>query len=177
MCYLTSSNYVYLCNYSSISQTVFCIYQKSLTYSTNQKFEHSFSWEEMRLCAQTSTDTVCEMQILLYHYNSNNILSWHSIEQREGKKTPPDSVFHPLLSMLHRCALNSYTQVLMNGNSSTSRISVQIFSIVNLNMIYLHCQVQICVQIGSTTCVPVSTSSIQKTSYKLAALTRWRNVK
>ncbi|MEQ2210030.1 hypothetical protein XENOCAPTIV_007446 [Xenoophorus captivus] len=42
----------------------------------------------------------------------------------------------------------------MNGNFTTSRVSVQIFSFVNLNIIYLHCQVQICVQIGSNTCVP-----------------------
>ncbi len=55
------------------------------------------------------------------------------------------------------CSLNPYTKVLVNGNSSTSRVSVQIFSIVNLNVIYLHCQVQICAQIGSDTCVPVST--------------------
>lgn len=46
----------------------------------------------------------------------------------------------------------------MNGNSSTSQVSVQIFSFVNLNVIYLHCQVHICVEIGSDTCVPVSTS-------------------
>ncbi|XP_062289704.1 uromodulin-like 1 [Scomber scombrus] len=61
----------------------------------------------------------------------------------------------------NRCSLNTYTQVLMNGNSSTSRVSVQIFSIVKLNMIYLHCQVQVCVQIGSATCVP---DCVQRTS-------------
>ncbi|XP_054481207.1 uromodulin-like 1 [Anoplopoma fimbria] len=52
------------------------------------------------------------------------------------------------------CSLNPYTTVLMNGNSTTSRVSVQIFSIVNLDVIYLHCLVQICVEIGSDTCVP-----------------------
>ncbi|KAG7222808.1 hypothetical protein INR49_016060 [Caranx melampygus] len=52
------------------------------------------------------------------------------------------------------CSLNAYTKVLMNGNSSTSQVSVQIFSFVNLNVIYLHCQVHICVEIGSDTCVP-----------------------
>lgn len=46
----------------------------------------------------------------------------------------------------------------MNGNSSKSLVSVQIFSLVHLNVIYLHCQVQICVQIGSDTCAIVSTS-------------------
>ncbi|XP_032433097.1 uromodulin-like 1 [Xiphophorus hellerii] len=52
------------------------------------------------------------------------------------------------------CPLNVFTKVLMNGNSTTSRVSVQIFSFVNLNVIYLHCKVQICVQVGSNTCVP-----------------------
>lgn len=59
---------------------------------------------------------------------------------------------------LHSCSLNTYTKVLTNGNSSTSRVSVQIFSIVNMNVIYLHCQVQICAQIGSDSCVPVGIS-------------------
>nr|XP_061801584.1 uromodulin-like 1 [Nerophis lumbriciformis] len=61
----------------------------------------------------------------------------------------------------NRCALNMYTVVLMNGNSSTSRVSVQIFSFVDVNLIYLHCHVQICMQIGSDTCVP---DCMQRTS-------------
>lgn len=60
--------------------------------------------------------------------------------------------------LLRSCSLNTYTRVLTNGNSSTSRVSVQIFSFVDLSVIYLHCQVQICVQIGSDSCVPVSAS-------------------
>ncbi|XP_040038682.2 uromodulin-like 1 [Gasterosteus aculeatus] len=52
------------------------------------------------------------------------------------------------------CSRNNYTMVLMNGNSTTSRVSVQIFSVVNVNVIYVHCQVQVCVEIGSDTCVP-----------------------
>ncbi|XP_059208336.1 uromodulin-like 1 [Centropristis striata] len=53
------------------------------------------------------------------------------------------------------CAVNPfYTTVLMNGNSSTSRVSVKIFAVVDLDVIYVHCQVQICVEIGSETCVP-----------------------
>lgn len=62
---------------------------------------------------------------------------------------------------LRSCSVNPYTKVLMNGNSSISRVSVQIFSFVNLNVIYLHCQVQICAEIGSDTCVPVSTSRLK----------------
>ncbi|XP_034539748.1 uromodulin-like 1 isoform X2 [Notolabrus celidotus] len=65
---------------------------------------------------------------------------------------PGDTYSHTFLE--NSCSLNSYTKVLANGNSSTSRLSVKIFSFVNLNVIYLHCQVQICVQIGSDTCVP-----------------------
>uniref|UniRef100_A0A3B5A1A0 ZP domain-containing protein n=1 Tax=Stegastes partitus TaxID=144197 RepID=A0A3B5A1A0_9TELE len=70
-------------------------------------------------------------------------------------QSPADAYSQAFLE--NSCSLNSYTKVLMNGNSSTSRVSVQIFSIVKLNVIYLHCQVQICIQIGSDTCVPVST--------------------
>ncbi|XP_054611319.1 uromodulin-like 1 isoform X1 [Dunckerocampus dactyliophorus] len=62
----------------------------------------------------------------------------------------------------NRCALNTYTDVLMNGNSSTSRVSVRIFSFVSVNLIYLHCQVQICMQIGSDTCVP---DCVQRTAW------------
>ncbi|XP_070838553.1 uromodulin-like 1 [Chaetodon trifascialis] len=66
--------------------------------------------------------------------------------------SPVDTNSHVFLQ--NSCPENTYTKVLMNGNSSTSRVSVQIFSFVNLNVIYLHCQVQICAQIGSDTCVP-----------------------
>uniref|UniRef100_A0A8D2ZH90 Uromodulin-like 1 n=1 Tax=Scophthalmus maximus TaxID=52904 RepID=A0A8D2ZH90_SCOMX len=73
---------------------------------------------------------------------------------------PADS--HSYTFLENSCSLNAYTKVLMNGTSSTSRLSVQIFSFVNLDVIYLHCQVYICVQIGSDTCVPVSTSYSEK---------------
>ncbi|XP_029375715.1 uromodulin-like 1 [Echeneis naucrates] len=65
---------------------------------------------------------------------------------------PADSYSYPFLE--NSCSLNTYAKVLMNGNSSTSRVAVQIFSLVNVNVIYLHCQVHICVQLGSDTCVP-----------------------
>uniref|UniRef100_A0A665W2Q2 Uromodulin-like 1 n=1 Tax=Echeneis naucrates TaxID=173247 RepID=A0A665W2Q2_ECHNA len=70
---------------------------------------------------------------------------------------PADSYSYPFLE--NSCSLNTYAKVLMNGNSSTSRVAVQIFSLVNVNVIYLHCQVHICVQLGSDTCVPVSASA------------------
>ncbi|XP_032389675.1 uromodulin-like 1 isoform X1 [Etheostoma spectabile] len=67
-------------------------------------------------------------------------------------RNPADPDSHTFLA--NSCSLNTYTKVLMNGNSSTSRVSVQIFRIVNLNVIYLHCEVQICVPIKGYTCVP-----------------------
>jgi len=50
---------------------------------------------------------------------------------------------------------DSYTTVLQNGNSTVSLLSVQIFSLVNVDVIYLHCQIQICVEIQENTCRPV----------------------
>ncbi|KAM6911522.1 uromodulin-like 1 [Lycodopsis pacificus] len=67
-------------------------------------------------------------------------------------QNPADA--YSLTFLENSCSLNTYTKVLMNGNSSTARVSVKIFSIVNLDVIYLHCLVQICVEIGSDTCVP-----------------------
>ncbi|XP_067255339.1 uromodulin-like 1 [Chanodichthys erythropterus] len=53
------------------------------------------------------------------------------------------------------CALpNSYTTVLQNGNNTVSLLSVRVFSFVNLDVIYLHCQVQICVELQDNTCRP-----------------------
>lgn len=54
------------------------------------------------------------------------------------------------------CPTTIYAKALINGNSSTSRVSVQIFSIVNMNVLYLHCQVNICIKTGEDSCVPVS---------------------
>ncbi|XP_070700102.1 uromodulin-like 1 [Pempheris klunzingeri] len=76
--------------------------------------------------------------------------------------SPVDPSTHIFLE--NSCSLNTYTEVLMNGNSSSSRVSVQIFSFVNLNVIYLHCQVQICVQLGSDTCVPDCLQRTARTS-------------
>uniref|UniRef100_A0A3B4H8A3 ZP domain-containing protein n=1 Tax=Pundamilia nyererei TaxID=303518 RepID=A0A3B4H8A3_9CICH len=67
---------------------------------------------------------------------------------------PVDAYSHVFLEK--SCSLNAFTKVMMNGNSSTSRLSVQIFSFVNLKVIYVHCKVQICLQTESNSCVPVS---------------------
>ncbi|KAK7925416.1 hypothetical protein WMY93_007726 [Mugilogobius chulae] len=63
--------------------------------------------------------------------------------------TPISNVF-----MENRCSMNPYTTVITNGNSSTSSLSVQIFSFVDLSMIYLHCQVEICVEMTLGSCIP-----------------------
>uniref|UniRef100_I3JZH9 Uromodulin-like 1 n=1 Tax=Oreochromis niloticus TaxID=8128 RepID=I3JZH9_ORENI len=65
---------------------------------------------------------------------------------------PVDAYSHVFLE--NSCSLNTFTKVMMNGNSSTSRLSVQIFSFVNLKVIYVHCKVQICLQTESNSCVP-----------------------
>uniref|UniRef100_A0A8C6TP40 ZP domain-containing protein n=1 Tax=Neogobius melanostomus TaxID=47308 RepID=A0A8C6TP40_9GOBI len=54
------------------------------------------------------------------------------------------------------CSINPFTTVITNGNSSSSSLSVKIFSFVDLNIIYLHCQVEICVEMDSASCTPVS---------------------
>ncbi|RVE63466.1 hypothetical protein OJAV_G00136470 [Oryzias javanicus] len=79
----------------------------------------------------------------------------------------PDPEGEPSYTFLENsCALNSYTQVLTNGNSATSRVSVRIFSFVNLTAVYLHCQVQLCIETGSDTCTadcPQRTARTAKT--------------
>ncbi|KPP67520.1 uromodulin-like 1-like [Scleropages formosus] len=46
----------------------------------------------------------------------------------------------------------TFTTVLQNGNSSRSRLSVRIFSVVEEIVIYLHCQIQICVETTADIC-------------------------
>ncbi|XP_028839840.1 uromodulin-like 1 isoform X2 [Denticeps clupeoides] len=46
------------------------------------------------------------------------------------------------------------TTVLQNGESSNSRLSVKILSLVDFSVIYLHCQVQICFETGQFSCKP-----------------------
>uniref|UniRef100_A0A3B3Q8Y2 ZP domain-containing protein n=1 Tax=Paramormyrops kingsleyae TaxID=1676925 RepID=A0A3B3Q8Y2_9TELE len=47
---------------------------------------------------------------------------------------------------------NMSTTVLANGNSSTSRLAIRIFSAVDESVIYLHCQIQICIETEATIC-------------------------
>ncbi|TKS83795.1 Uromodulin-like 1 [Collichthys lucidus] len=77
-------------------------------------------------------------------------------------QNPAESNSHVFLE--NGCSLNTYTNVLMNGNSSTSQVSVKLFSFINLDVLYLHCQVQICAQIGSETCVPDCLQRTARTS-------------
>uniref|UniRef100_A0A8C9RZG8 ZP domain-containing protein n=1 Tax=Scleropages formosus TaxID=113540 RepID=A0A8C9RZG8_SCLFO len=53
----------------------------------------------------------------------------------------------------------TFTTVLQNGNSSRSRLSVRIFSVVEEIVIYLHCQIQICVETTADICKSVSLST------------------
>ncbi|KAA0704071.1 Uromodulin-like 1 [Triplophysa tibetana] len=50
---------------------------------------------------------------------------------------------------------NSHTTVIQNGNDSVALLSVRVFAIANENIIYLHCQIQICVAIQDNTCSPI----------------------
>ncbi|XP_042564432.1 uromodulin-like 1 [Clupea harengus] len=50
---------------------------------------------------------------------------------------------------------NSYTTVLQNGNDSRALLAIRIFSFVDLDILYLHCQIQICFKIGESSCRPV----------------------
>ncbi|KAL0994383.1 hypothetical protein UPYG_G00121500 [Umbra pygmaea] len=59
---------------------------------------------------------------------------------------------------------NTYTTVLENGISSKSRLSLRIFSFVNLNVIYLHCQIQICLETELATCEPECIERIERSS-------------
>ncbi|KAG8008214.1 Uromodulin-like 1 [Nibea albiflora] len=77
-------------------------------------------------------------------------------------QNPAETNSHVFLE--HGCSLNTYTKVLMNGNSSTSQVSVKLFSFINLDVLYLHCQVQICAQIGSDTCAPDCLQRTARTS-------------
>ncbi|KAK1800246.1 hypothetical protein P4O66_000295 [Electrophorus voltai] len=55
---------------------------------------------------------------------------------------------------------DSYTTVLQNGNSTTSLVAVNIFSLVDLSVIFLHCQIQICIETPLATCRAVRALSL-----------------
>ncbi|KAG9263191.1 uromodulin-like 1 [Astyanax mexicanus] len=52
------------------------------------------------------------------------------------------------------CPVSEYATVIQNGVSSKSLLEVNVFSLVNLDIIYLHCQIQICIETASATCRP-----------------------
>ncbi|KAI7793782.1 putative uromodulin-like 1, partial [Triplophysa rosa] len=51
-------------------------------------------------------------------------------------------------------SVNSHTTVIQNGNDTVALLSVRVFALANENIIYLHCQIQICVAIQENTCSP-----------------------
>ncbi|CAL9685931.1 unnamed protein product [Knipowitschia caucasica] len=75
--------------------------------------------------------------------------------------TPSPALVSSYIFMQNRCSMNPFTTVITNGNTSSSRLSVQILSFVDLSIIYLHCQVEICVEIELGSCVP---DCLQRTS-------------
>ncbi|XP_067113799.1 uromodulin-like 1 [Osmerus mordax] len=69
------------------------------------------------------------------------------------KTSNPDGTSHTFLE--NSCPVSgAYSAVIENGNSSRSRVSVNIFSFVNLDVVYLHCEIQICMETGSGSCIP-----------------------
>ncbi|KAL2094353.1 hypothetical protein ACEWY4_009072 [Coilia grayii] len=55
------------------------------------------------------------------------------------------------------CPVNErYTTVLQNGNATRALLKVKIFSLVDVNVdsIYLHCQIEICFRTGESSCLP-----------------------
>uniref|UniRef100_H3CT33 ZP domain-containing protein n=1 Tax=Tetraodon nigroviridis TaxID=99883 RepID=H3CT33_TETNG len=99
---------------------------------------HSLSSDEVVVVDVSLNTTLDQMKVVINR-------CWATPTQNPGDT-------YSYAFMENSCSLNAYTKVLTNGNSSTSRVSVQIFSFVDLSVIYLHCQVQICVQIGSDSC-------------------------
>ncbi|MCI4387928.1 hypothetical protein PGIGA_G00079730 [Pangasianodon gigas] len=47
-----------------------------------------------------------------------------------------------------------YTTVVENGESTRSLLAVNLFQLVNFDVIYLHCQIQICIEMSTATCRP-----------------------
>ncbi|MBN3321703.1 UROL1 protein, partial [Atractosteus spatula] len=67
--------------------------------------------------------------------------------------SPSDPTTH--MFMKNSCPIpNTYTTVIENGNSTKARLSLRIFSFVDHSVIYLHCQVQICIETAGTSCKP-----------------------
>lgn len=60
------------------------------------------------------------------------------------------------MCLVPSCPLpKTYTKVLQNGNDSKALLAIQIFSFVEVDVIYLHCQIQICFKTGESSCRPV----------------------
>ncbi|XP_067289925.1 uromodulin-like 1 [Pseudorasbora parva] len=57
--------------------------------------------------------------------------------------------------LIDGCAVaNLPTTVLQNGNDSVSLLSVRIFSLMDKDVIFLHCEIQICFETQDNTCTP-----------------------
>ncbi|CAF98552.1 unnamed protein product [Tetraodon nigroviridis] len=87
---------------------------------------HSLSSDEVVVVDVSLNTTLDQMKVVINR-------CWATPTQNPGDT-------YSYAFMENSCSLNAYTKVLTNGNSSTSRVSVQIFSFVDLSVIYLHCQ-------------------------------------
>uniref|UniRef100_UPI003D9EAECB uromodulin-like 1 isoform 1 precursor n=1 Tax=Danio rerio TaxID=7955 RepID=UPI003D9EAECB len=65
-----------------------------------------------------------------------------------------------------------HTNVLQNGNGTVSLVAVQIFSVVNLDFVFLHCEIQICIAFQDSSCIPACDRLLSARSSKLFGLTR-----
>ncbi|KAK2871043.1 hypothetical protein Q8A67_023570 [Cirrhinus molitorella] len=85
--------------------------------------------------------------------------------------TSNDSTMNPqYFFMLNRCPKSgAYTTVHQNGNGTVSLLSVQIFKLVKQYIIYLHCEIQICIEIQEGSCRPHCTGV---RTYRSSDLTR-----
>ncbi|KAG7322712.1 hypothetical protein KOW79_014058 [Hemibagrus wyckioides] len=63
---------------------------------------------------------------------------------------PPDIIF-----LTNSCPVtDKYTKVLQNGESTHSLLAVNLFHLVDFDVIYIHCQIQICIETSTATCRP-----------------------
>eukprot|EP00062_Callorhinchus_milii_P020688 gi/632976669/ref/XP_007904924.1/ PREDICTED: uromodulin-like 1 [Callorhinchus milii] len=64
-----------------------------------------------------------------------------------------NEVTHALIR--NRCPVpETQTMVLENGNSTSARFSLKMFSVVQMPFCYLHCKAQICLETNNATCKP-----------------------
>lgn len=51
---------------------------------------------------------------------------------------------------------NTYTRVIENGDSHKAQFKLRIFSFINTSLVYLHCQLRVCLEAPGASCKIVS---------------------